>query len=119
MREAGGDRAFRFEVSGRRDCGIFMVALGDVRGSRVRDLSWTQDQAGEWVVSSYAMEQAQLHGWPRSVYECAQADSAVLASASSERVRTLTQRREEEVRVGRDDRPWITFAELAELVRVA
>jgi hypothetical protein len=118
MREAGGAKAAHFGVSGRRDCGIFMMAVGDVQGSRVRDLSWTQDQTGEWVVSSFATEQAQLHGWPRSIYECVRADLAVLAPASSEEVQALTQGRQEAVREGRDDRPWITFAELAELVRV-
>ena len=68
------------------------------------------------------MEQAQQHGWPRSLYESVQAGPAVIPPSSSEEVQNFTQGRQEEVPEDRDywdDRPWITFAELTALVRLA
>jgi hypothetical protein len=116
MREAGGPEAERFTVSGRRECGVLMVAFGDAAGTSVRELAWTSDGHG-WKVSALAHDQAARHGWSRADYACLRQDTGTLLPAlSSKRIRTLTAGRRPEPSEHDGASPWITYAEMAELI---
>ena len=43
MRERGGPGADRFTLGARQGYGTFMVAFGDIEGTRLRELAWTPD----------------------------------------------------------------------------
>lgn len=117
MREQGGPAADRFTVGARQEFGIWMVAFGDIEGTRVRSLAWTPDGDG-WTVSAFAQEQATRHGWPRADYEQLHTDfPGLLPAPDSEEITALTAGRPEAF-PDDDGRsiPWITYAEMADLI---
>lgn len=116
MRERGDSEADRFTIAARQDCGILLVAFGDIDGTRVRDLAWTPDGDG-WKVSAFAQEQATRYGWSRAAYERLQADVAgLLPTPDSEEVAQLTAGRTEAPTDHLGWTPWITYAEMADLM---
>lgn len=117
MRESEGPRAEQFTISARQEFGITLVALGDASGTKMRSMAWSADGAG-WSISSFALEQAACHGWPRAAYQYLhQQHPGRVPSPKSVIIRGLTAGRPEG---GTDaqssEPPWITFLEMAELI---
>jgi hypothetical protein len=93
-----------------------MVAFGDIDGTRVRELAWTLGGEG-WKVSAFAKEQAVRHGWPRANYLRPQADvDGLLPAPGSEDMAYLTAGRPAALTDDGRTTPWITFAELVDLI---
>lgn len=116
MRNQGAPGADRFTIGARQEYGIWMVAFGDIEGTRVRGLAWAPNGDG-WKVSTLAQEQATRHGWPRANYEHLQADvDGLLPAPDSQEIADLTAGRP--VAPTDDGRatPWITYAEMADLI---
>ena len=90
--------------------------LGDIDGTRVRELVWTPDGDG-WKISAFAREQATRHGWPRASYERLQADvDGLLPAPDSEEIALLTAGRAVAPTDDVDRTPWITYTEMADLI---
>lgn len=119
MREQGGPEADRFTIGARQEYGMWMVAFGDIDGTRVRELAWTPEGDG-WKVSAFAEEQATRHGWSCAAYATLQAGLADrLPAPDSEEIAHLTAGRPVGPSDDEDDEegdPWITYAEMADLI---
>ena len=116
MREQGGPATARFTIGARQEFGTMMVAFGDCDGTRVRSLAWTPD-GDDWKISVFAQEQATCHGWPRAAYEQLQADYGdLLPAPDSEEITVLTTGRPVAAIDDVEWIPWITYAEMADLI---
>ena len=70
-----------------------------------------------WKISAFAQEQATCHGWPRAAYEQLQADYGdLLPAPDSEEITVLTTGRPVAAIDDVEWIPWITYAEMADLI---
>ncbi len=113
-RESNTPFASDFSVSGRQDCAIRFLTLGDAEGNPIRRLVWER-RGSIWQHSPYVLELAASRGLSRREYERFREpwsqylppadDPEVLANAEAQPTTLIRNRK-----IG----PWITFAYMSD-----
>lgn len=117
-RNASDSLAAACSVSGRQECAIAYLVVGDVEGNRIRRLIW-QLHGSDWQLSPTVLELAAARGLSRLEYESLQAVlTPHLPPADDRRVMAVVHAQDgaASTRKSQTGQPWITFADTAELI---